>query len=435
MNTVSSTRPASEHSPNRALTTVVFVILALVCAGNLWYSLTIGGLDFTVYRSGAMTVFNNEGFTKDLYVIDLMRLGPNFSLPFTYPTFAALLFVPFAFLPKWAGIVLMMLLAYAVAWWVATLIYNYANSRGREIPFQDRLGRTGTIAALTILILISGPWRRGLGLVQVNPLIMLLVVWDLVRPATRVPRGLFIGIAGGIKLTPLAFGLILLMRKDIKGVITLGLSFLATVGIGFALLPAESVEFWTSAVSDPSRVGNINYLDNISIQGWLMHLGLAGAGLKVLHYALILLLMAGVALMIPVLEKRKMWLSQVALNAFLMLSMSPISWSHHNIWLPFIAAALWVDAFPVFFSHASAAVRKVALVLAWIGIAGLFISPMWIGIALYGSTDNLDYVTTAPLLASALPIIALFCTVLLWIYVGLAHRNALDRNVASRQAI
>ncbi len=409
---------------NKPAVIAAYLALAGMIIYTMIYSLTWGALDFSVYRLGAMTVFNNEGFTKELYVIDLLGSKDGFHLPFTYPPFAALLFVPIAFIPKWLGVTLMMVLAYVVAWWLATLIYDYANSRGVQIPFQQYLGRRATIALLTAVILFSGPWRRGLGLVQINPLIMLLVLWDFVRPATRVPRGVFIGIAGGIKLTPLAFGLILLMRKDVKGVLTLGLSFLVTVGIGFLFLPKEAVEFWTSAVSDPSRVGNINYLDNISIQGWLMHLGLTeGAALKVPQYGLTLLLLVGTALMLPLLEKRGMLISQLALNAFLMLSMSPISWSHHNTWLPLIITALWVDAFPVFFTKGTAVMAGIARVCAWVGSLGLIISPMWIGWALHGSQDNLDYIAKSSLAITAIPIIALFFAISLWIVVGLTYRR------------
>ena len=111
---------------------------------------------------------------------------------------------------------------------------------------------------------------------QINPLIMALVLADFVRPATRVPRGVLIGIAGGLKLTPLVFGLILLVRRDWKGIATLGATFLTTIAVGFILLPNEAPQFWFSAISDPSRVGDINFVDNISIQGWLMHFGLKG---------------------------------------------------------------------------------------------------------------------------------------------------------------
>ena len=94
-----------------------------------------------------------------------------------------------------------------VAWWLATLIYNYAADRGYSIPFQERLGTYGIIAALTFIIIMTGPWRRGLSLIQINPIILTLVLADFIRPATRVPRGALIGIAGGIKLTPLASAL------------------------------------------------------------------------------------------------------------------------------------------------------------------------------------------------------------------------------------
>ena len=404
---------------------VGFIILAAVIIGHCHYSLTVGGLDFSVYRSGAMTIFNNEGFTKELYQIDLHKISDTFWLPFTYPPFAALLFLPFAFIPSWLGISLMLALSFAVAWWIASLSYSYANQRGITIPFQDRLGPKGTIALLTALILITGPWRRGLGLVQINPLIMLLVMLDLLRPATKLPRGVLIGIAGGIKLTPLAFGLILLMRKDIKGVISLGVSFASTIAIGALLLPQEAKDFWFSAISDPSRVGNINYPDNIAILGWLMHLGIPeGSLLKILQYALILLLLLGTAALLPILHARGMIISEIALNAFLMMSMSPISWSHHNTWLPLIALALWVDAFGTFFSPGQL-LTQVAKILSWIAILGLSISPLKIAEIIDPHSQDLNYASAPALVISALPIISLYLVVLLWIWTGLSKRKQL----------
>ncbi|WP_237224048.1 glycosyltransferase family 87 protein [Rothia nasisuis] len=413
------TTPKNPHS------WVGYAILALVIVGHSIYSLTIGGLDFSVYRAGAMTIFNNEGFAKDLYQIDLMKLSDTFWLPFTYPPFAAMLFVPLAFMPSWLGVTLMLVLSFSVAWWMSTLIYDYANQRGYSLPLQSKLGRTGTIALLTALILLSGPWRRGLGLVQINPLIMLLVMLDMLRPATKVPRGVLIGIAGGIKLTPLAFGLILLMRKDIKGVITLGISFASTVALGFILMPKEAQDFWFSAVSDPSRVGNINYPDNISVLGWLMHLGVPeGPVLKLLQYTLILLLLAATAALLPLLHRRGMVLSEIAVNAFLMMSMSPISWSHHNTWLPLIVLALAVDAFGVFFEPGKA-VTKLAKVLSWVSIVGLLISPLWIASAINGSSDDLDHATFTAILIAGIPAICLYLVIIMWAAVALQRRKTL----------
>ena len=76
------------------------------------------------------------------------------------------------------------------------------------------------------------------------------------------------------------------MRRDWKGIITLGATFLATIALGFVLLPQEAPQYWFHAVSDPSRVGDINFVDNISIQGWLMHYGLSGTAAKLGFYLL-----------------------------------------------------------------------------------------------------------------------------------------------------
>lgn len=425
--------PVERIAPSKPWQIGAWIVVAVVLGGQFLYAMTQGGLDFTVYRAGAATIFGNDGITKDLYELHLVPLTETSFLPFTYPPFAALLFLPFAFLPVKVGTAIMVIFSMAVAWWFAAIVFDYVNHRGRKVPLQDKLGRTTTIALLAALICLSGPWRRGLGLVQINPLIMLLILADLLRPATKVPRGLLIGIAAGIKLTPLAFGLVLLMRKDIKGLVTLAASFAGTILIGIIFLPHQAAEFWFHAVSDPSRVGNINYLDNISIQGWLMHLGLTGSVLKIAMYVLILALIIGVAAVIPSLDRRGMKLSIVSLNAFVMLSISPISWSHHNTWFPLIIAAICVDAVPWLFSRRGTR-RSVAITLAWTAGIGLYISPMWIGIALYGSSQYLDDISTIPLVVSAVPIICLFVFICMWIIEAWRYRGVNDSRVRAEVA-
>ena len=411
--------PVQNPTPNTTVAgKIALAALALTVVGWLIYIEFTGGLDFNVYRLGAMTIFDNEGMHKDLYARDLLDYGA-LKLPFTYPPFAALLFMPFAFLPFGVGVGIMYTISIGVAWWMASLIYDYATSRGYHIPFQDKLGRYGTIAVLTFIIILSGPWRRGLALVQVNPIILILVLADFLRPAKRIPRGALIGIAGGIKLTPLAFGLILLMRKDWRGIFTLGASFAATVIIGFIFLPHEALTFWTSAVSDPSRVGNINFLDNISIQGWLMHLGLRDPLLKPAYYGLVLATIVLFAALLHQLNRRKLVLSQVAVGGFLMVSISPISWSHHNVMFPLILMALIVDAFPRFYAHLPAWANRAARILTWVALIGLYISPMWLGASLWGSFSDLDNIYQHALLFSTVPILCLYLVMITWAVAAL----------------
>lgn len=399
---------------------IVALILMVVC-GYLFEILIapFGGLDFSIYRMGAMTIFDNEGFTKDLYAPVFIEIGV-LKLPFTYPPFAALVFLPFAFLPLEVGKAIMVLGTTAAAWWLSATIYNYAQTSGRALPLQGRLGRTGTIATLTIVVMLCGPWRRTFHLMQINPLIMALILADFVRPATRVPRGVLVGIAGGLKLTPLVFGLILLVRRDWKGIAALGATFLATIVVGFILLPNEAPQFWFSAISDSSRVGDINFVDNISIQGWLMHFGLKGTALKLGFYALAALSIALVAVLLYQLERRGKTLAQVAVAGTLMVALSPISWSHHNVLLPLLLAALILDAFPTFMVYLPSAARKIACVLAWVAGVGLYISPRIIGGTTQLDMNGLEFLWAPGVAIGGFPSFALWATVMFWAVASLS---------------
>ena len=301
----------------------VAALILMVVGGYIFEAFvnTYGGLDFSIYRMGAMTIFDNEGFDKELYGRAMVSIGV-LDLPFTYPPFAALVFLPFAFIPLKVGMAIMVLMTTAAAWWLSSIMYSYANAHGRPLPLQDKLGRYGTIAALTIVVMLCGPWRRTFDLMQINPIIMVLILADFLRPATRVPRGVLIGIAGGLKLTPLVFGLILLVRRDWKGIITLGATFLATIALGFVLLPQEAPQYWFHAVSDPSRVGDINFVDNISIQGWLMHYGLNGTAAKLGFYLLAALSVALTAADSLSARTPHKVLAQIAVTGFLMSALA-----------------------------------------------------------------------------------------------------------------
>jgi hypothetical protein len=275
---------------------------------------------------------------------------------------------------------------------------------------------------------MTGPWRRGLSLIQINPIILTLVLADFIRPATRIPRGALIGIAGGIKLTPLAFGLILLMRKDWRGIFTLGLSFGTTILLGFIFLPQQAVTFWTSAVSDSGRVGGINFADNISIQGWLMHLGLREPTLRPVYYALVLATIGLCAVLLRQLIRRNLVLSQVAVGGFLMVSISPISWSHHNVMFPLIIMTLVLDAFPLFFTHLPAWLSGTAHVLTWVAFIGLYISPMWLGAAIGGGFNSLNHLAQYALLFSTVPILCLYAVMALWVGSALTPTVRIAQN-------
>ena len=427
--------PVQNPTPNTTVAgKIALAALALTVVGWLIYIEFTGGLDFNVYRLGAMTIFDNEGMHKDLYARDLLDYGA-LKLPFTYPPFAALLFMPFAFLPFGVGVGIMYTISIGVAWWMATLIYDYATSRGYHIPFQDKLGRYGTIAVLTFIIILSGPWRRGLALVQVNPIILILVLADFLRPAKRIPRGVLIGIAGGIKLTPLAFGLILLMRKDWRGVASVAGGFVGTIALGFLAVPGEAAYYWGVAVRNTSRIGVTAFYDNVSLTGIFAHQGVSEPIATVLVVALSLFLLVATAALMRLFIRANMVFSQVALNAFLMLQISPISWSHHNTWYPVLLVALCLEIFPLIMPAARPVVYVLSVFASVIAPVGMYISPFWLAVLFSPkySSHEMIYLPQggAGLVASSAPYAAMYLVVVLVFLTYWAHRAAIDARVDS----
>jgi len=427
--------PVQNPTPNTTVAgKIALAALALTVVGWLIYIEFTGGLDFNVYRLGAMTIFDNEGMHKDLYARDLLDYGA-LKLPFTYPPFAALLFMPFAFLPFGVGVGIMYTISIGVAWWMATLIYDYATSRGYHIPFQDKLGRYGTIAVLTFIIILSGPWRRGLALVQVNPIILILVLADFLRPAKRIPRGALIGIAGGIKLTPLAFGLILLLRKDWRGVASVAGGFVGTIALGFLAVPGEAAYYWGVAVRNTSRIGVTAFYDNVSLTGIFAHQGVPEPIATVLVVALSLFLLVATAALMRLFIRANMVFSQVALNAFLMLQISPISWSHHNTWYPVLLVALCLEIFPLIMPAARPVVYVLSAFASVIALVGMYISPFWLAVLFSPkySSHEMIYLPQggAGLVASSAPYAAMYLVVVLVFLTYWAHRAAIDARVDS----
>lgn len=337
-----------------------------------------GSGDLKVYREAARIVVGDPGAAPSLYGGPISTIGDS-SLPFTYPPFAAVVMAPLAWISWFAGSVLVALLTFAVAACLAWVLVASVNRRGVLLPGQESLGTAAVVGLVFALICASSPWQDNFGFGQINPLLLALVLADFLRPGTRVPRGLLVGIAGGLKLTPLAFGLILLMRRDLRGLVTLAASFAGTVAVGFLLLPGESAQFWTGALWDSSRVGGLGDLRNISVEGWLTHLHLAGPALSLLRVLLVLVLLVATAALLPPLHRRGLVLSEVSVTAFLMLQISPISWIHHFVWLP-VAVFAWVwEVRPQLWGGVSRAARAWLDAAAWVAGVGFFIGPLLLG--------------------------------------------------------
>ena len=92
----------------------------------------------------------------------------------------------------------------------------------------------------------------------------------------RVPRGVLVGLAMAVKLTPGVFVVHFLVTKRWKEAATaVGTAVAVTVGM-WVLLPQASFAFWGGALQDPARLGPNMGTSNQSIRGLLLRVGPEG---------------------------------------------------------------------------------------------------------------------------------------------------------------
>ena len=124
-------------------------------------------------------------------------------MPFTYPPLAAILFVGLDVLPLTVAEVVMNLAS--VAGLTATaLVVSW-----RLFGWNQRALLTGLVVSAGAMVF--EPVRSTIGFGQVNLILMGLVALDCLLPKTRWPRGLLLGLAIAIKLTPAVFVLFFLV--------------------------------------------------------------------------------------------------------------------------------------------------------------------------------------------------------------------------------
>jgi alpha-1,2-mannosyltransferase len=305
-----------------ALLVTLNLAVAALYLVRVGYGIGLGDyrIDLEVYRTGAKVLLHGG----DLYG-RLPRLGDGHELPFTYPPFAALSFIPLAMLGY--GMANWLLTAVTIVS-VAASLWCYAASTAGEAGARMRRLLPWALPAALLL----EPIRSTLTYGQINVLLMALVSFDCLTRAPRWPRGIGVGIAAALKLTPGVFVLFFILRRDLRSAARAGLSFAACTGAGFALAPHDSLRYWTKIAYQPARIGGISYASNQSILATLARFGLSNPAPTWLWLALCLLVAALAVTGMRGALKAGQVTSALSLNAVAGLLISPISWSHHWVW-------------------------------------------------------------------------------------------------------
>jgi alpha-1,2-mannosyltransferase len=313
----------SQTTNRRWLLIAIVGCAAFVALGAWAYGLFDGMIDLRVYRMGGSVLLHRDS----LYDAQL----PGSGLPFTYPPFAAIAMVPLAAVPWGVSLVLwttISVLCVALIWRTAL-----PENAWTLVPAPWRERRIAVLAALTAASLLLEPVWQTIQFGQINLLLTAMILLDLVRPAGAKWRGFWVGVAIGVKLTPVPFLAFLLVTKQWRAFRNAVLGLVATMAIGFAVIPNQSWEFWTVIIRNANRVGGLAYTANQSFRGFLTRLGDDASWVEPVWF-----LLAVVFGLIVLWLARRFWLADervtaISVMALAVLYASPVSWSHHWVWI------------------------------------------------------------------------------------------------------
>ncbi|MEO3780183.1 glycosyltransferase 87 family protein [Micromonospora sp. B11E3] len=360
--------------------------------------------DLAAYRAGARAATAGDG---NLYDLVLRGVVPGVDLAFVYPPFPALLLRPLAAVSFDAGIALWTLLSVlALAAVVARALRLLAPGTPERRHALLTLG--GTVAALPTFP-VSGHLQAG----QVGLFLMLVVLLDLTGDPDRWWRGLGVGLAAGVKLTPLIFVAYLLVTRRFRAALAAAGTFLATIAVGYAWHPADSTRFWSGAAVETGRINaDPRWVFNQSLHGALARIGDTATPPRVLWLLLAAFVgVAGLALAARAARAGDELLG-VLTCALTGVLVSPISWHHHWVWFVPALLLLAVRSWP--------ARRRAGLVTAGGVWLGLVASTGWVVLLLRG--DDLHFHGAGLLIANGYVLVGLLALAAVAYHLHRPHR-------------
>ncbi len=338
------------------------LLIVSVAARLAWTYLARNGANFVdlhVYLGGAAAI-DRPG---TLYSYVYADQTPDFPLPFTYPPFAAVVFYPLHLLPF--GLV-------ALLWQLATMAALYGAIRISQRLMGVAAG-TGHRQALlwTAIAIWLEPLRSTFDYGQINVLLMLAVLWAACTPKWWL-SGALVGAAAGIKLTPAIAGLYLVGVRRWAAAVFSAVVFAATIAVSALVVGDQTRYYFTELLGDAHRVGPVATSFNQSWRGGISRIVGHDAG----HGPLVLAAIAATAV-VAVLAWRALGSGEAATDRLgrllvvelLGLLLSPISWTHHWVWL--VPLMMWL-------LHGPLRRRPGARALGWMWLALTVIGVPWL---------------------------------------------------------
>ncbi|RAS70298.1 alpha-1,2-mannosyltransferase [Lentzea atacamensis] len=307
-----------------------------------------GMIDLKVYWSLAPNVLSDQ-----LYDIN-MPFTADFPLPFTYPPFAAMVFLPVSALPWLAARIVWQVLSVLCLWWLVRTALKLLAARADQ-PCDVTWSRRALL--WTAVALWCEPVRKTLDFGQIN-LVLVAGVFAAVVSTRQAVAGLGVGAGIGMKLTPGISVLYFLATRRFAAAAWSAAGFAITVALGLLVSAPDSWRYWFELLGAADRVGPVGSAINQSLRGalsrsfgydvemswpWLLAVAVSAA---LTWFAVRAAVRAGDQL------------AAVLAVQFFGLLISPISWSHHWLWV--IPLVLWL----------AYGARHLALAVAWVVVTG-----------------------------------------------------------------
>ena len=252
-------------------------------------------------------------------------------LGFTYPPFSALLFAPFAHVAarRRRGRVLV-LQPRPIFALIAVCLRAVCNEFDRRTILWWAL-------VLLVPVVMLDPVRQTFLLGQVNIFLALMVVADLTLDLP-LPRGVLVGLAAAIKVTPIILiPYLLLTRQGRAGAGAVASSARAAL-LAAAVNFSTSWSYWTHYIRDPQRAGMLSWIGNQGVLGALERM-IGHTVSTPTTFVIVVSPPLGLAVAAAAYRRSSPLLGLLVVEATESLA-NPVSWSHHFIWVVLLIAWL-----------------------------------------------------------------------------------------------
>lgn len=279
-------------------------------------------------------------------------------LRWQYPPFALIPLIPMHYVP-WDVVVL---------FWVTTtailpLLLMVAIAAARIFPNHDstrqgRVKRALLIVVLSLVASTASTYINSTYLGQIGLILAALVLFDLAAPDSwrrigrfSIPRGVGVGLATAIKLTPGIFIVHLLLTRQWRTAATSIITVLSSWALGFIVFPAFSAYtflegglFRAATSNSPERLLE---RDNVSAAAAFDRFRLHVLGEQFPlsswpKYVLLAVLAVAVLAVGTYLHRRGNLLYALVVVGIGSALVSPVAWLNHAIWLTLMAPIMFL---------------------------------------------------------------------------------------------